>query len=63
MSFINSLHFNNIRGDIYGGITAGVIQQIAEGHVCEIRREALEKAGTKPGVDVEKTRSQQAEES
>ncbi len=25
MNFINGLHFNNIRGDIYGGITAGVV--------------------------------------
>jgi SulP family sulfate permease len=25
MEFINGLHFNNVRGDIYGGITAGVV--------------------------------------
>lgn len=25
MSFINGLHFNNLRGDIYGGITAAVV--------------------------------------
>ena len=25
MSFINGLHFNNICGDIYSGITAGVV--------------------------------------
>jgi len=25
MKFINGLHFNNFRGDIYGGITAAVV--------------------------------------
>jgi len=25
MQFINGLHFNNIRGDIYGGVTAAVV--------------------------------------
>ncbi|HEC11760.1 MAG TPA: SulP family inorganic anion transporter [Acidiferrobacteraceae bacterium] len=25
MSFVNGLHFNNIRGDIYGGLTAAVV--------------------------------------
>ena len=25
MSFINGLHFNNVRGDIYGGLTAAVV--------------------------------------
>ena len=25
MTFINGLHFDNVRGDIYGGITAGVV--------------------------------------
>lgn len=25
MNFINGLHCNDIRGDIYGGITAGVV--------------------------------------
>jgi len=25
MNFINGLHFNNLRGDIYGGITAAVV--------------------------------------
>jgi hypothetical protein len=44
-------------------IKQGVIWQIAEAHVCEMRREAFEKAGTVPGVDVEKIRSQPSEES
>ena len=25
MNYINGLHFNNIRGDIYGGLTAAVV--------------------------------------
>ena len=25
MSFVNGLHFNNVRGDIYGGLTAAVV--------------------------------------
>jgi SulP family sulfate permease len=25
MNYVNGLHFNNIRGDIYGGLTAGVV--------------------------------------
>ena len=44
-------------------IKQGVIQQLAEANICEMRREAFEKAGTMPGVDVEKTRSHPAEES
>ena len=25
MNYINGLHFNNIRGDVYGGLTAAVV--------------------------------------
>lgn len=25
MNYVNGLHFNNIRGDIYGGLTAAVV--------------------------------------
>lgn len=120
MTFINGLHFDNVRGDIYGGITAGVvaqafgvssgagpmaglddtiivglfaalfggapaqvfgptgpmtvvmaaiftqyggnamltkqgvIQSLADEHICEQRLEAFERAGKMLGVDIEK---------
>jgi len=25
MNYINGLHFNNVRGDIFGGLTAAVV--------------------------------------
>jgi len=120
MTFINGLHFDNVRGDIYGGITAGVValafgvssgagpvaglddtifiglfaalfggtpaqvfgptgpmtvvmaaiftqygvnamltkqgvmQLLANEHICEQRLEAFERAGKMLGVDIEK---------